>query len=495
MNAVIPENLDLQKHYTDYPPAQYISQFNPDHALYILSQITLVPIRNKTLADSLKDGFVPLYSVLLQRYVHQYKKYLTYFIDTGVIETDGKFWTAAHSGTRSKSTGYKFVEQHDRAITVTVEYTPVFRNLLVNRRKANYAALRKKYGHLTKWLHPECHLRVDEPTALRYLETRRDAQIRDPSLREKKKKTNWFSYLDDLQKDPVVQFKYARATVEVVQSGELGCTVDDNVGRMHTALTNMKAELRNLLTYRGEPMVSIDITSSQLYFTMVLFQPDFYTSKYSRKIGRDVLTLKIEDVSTLIQEELKQTYSDYSLMLVNTIQHIDNQLIEHYRLLVGKVDNNPSKSDVYEFMQEQSQQTASPLITRKDSKEGMFEILFGKDRNSPMRKLYKQLFPEVAKVYSLIKQGSHSRLARLLQSIESHVMLKIITKKIATQHPHIPMFTIHDSIAVPVQYGETVRAIMEAELTRITGLCPRLKMEYWKPESLDWEKYQAALQS
>ena len=486
VKAIIPENLDLQKHYTDYPPAQHIPKFNPDHALYILSQITLVPIRNKTLADSLTDGFVPLYSPLLQKYVHEYAKYLNYFIATGVIETDGKHWTAAY-GIHAKSKGYRFVKQYEQVVTISQEYSSrSFRSVLVKKRREQYNELREEYGHLTKWLHPECGLTIDISTALLYLQTRRDAQIRDPSLRDEKKKRNLYSFLNDNHKDPVVQFKYAKATMEVIHSGELGCTVDSNVGRMHTALTNMKSELRHLLRYKEEALVSIDITSSQLYFTVVLFNKHFYTSKM-----RGGSSLKIEKINTKIHKEL----SPHTLMLVNLIQSFDNEIINDYKCLVGTVEEETPSSDIYEYMLHQSQDTESPLVDRAAAKTGMFEVLFGKDKRTKVWKRYNQLFPSVSELYQAIKEGNYKRLALLLQSIESHVVLKIVTKTIAKKHPHIPMFTIHDSIAVPVQYEETVRQIMEAELTRVTGLQPRLRMEYWNPKLLDWEKYRAALQS
>jgi hypothetical protein len=68
-------------------------------------------------------------------------------------------------------------------------------------------------------------------------------------------------------------------------------------------------------------------------------------------------------------------------------------------------------------------------------------------------------------------------------------MLKIITKRVAIEFPKAPLFTIHDSVATTEDYKEAVLKIMDDELTELTGFPPKLKVDYWGAENIDWNKY------
>jgi hypothetical protein len=56
-------------------------------------------------------------------------------------------------------------------------------------------------------------------------------------------------------------------------------SVDPNVHRFHSNLTCMKSIYRNLLTYDGQKLVSIDIKNSQPYLSTKLLDPKFWFCK------------------------------------------------------------------------------------------------------------------------------------------------------------------------------------------------------------------------
>lgn len=60
----------------------------------------------------------------------------------------------------------------------------------------------------------------------------------------------------------------------------------------------------------------------------------------------------------------------------------------------------------------------------------------------------------------------------------------MITKKIASKYPYIPLYTIHDSIVTTERYVGTVRKYMIEELTKRIGIPPTLEEEIWSPENL-----------
>lgn len=156
--------------------------------------------------------------------------------------------------------------------------------------------------------------------------------------------------------------------------------------------------------------------------------------------------------------------------------------------------NNHHRQDLYTYMQEQSTNALGfNFSDRAQVKKGMFEVLFSKNSyygKTGVKQLFKQLFPSVNPLFEILKEGDHSRLPRLLQRLESHIILKVITKAIHRKNKNIPLFTIHDSITTTAEHAGTVRAIMEKELTLLVGLPPKLKTEPWHPDELNWAKYQ-----
>jgi hypothetical protein len=495
MKAVLPEGFDIDEHCVSYPPTRYgFKKFNRDHALYILTQITLVPVRNKDLADQIKDNLTPLYSILLRKVVHNYNDYLSYFEKTRVIYINRKYRPGVFFPGEALSRGYRFVGEYTGPEVEQIDYSAKFTKTLAKKRRQEYQLLKKEYDHLTKWLWPICHLEIDAATANEFLQLRRQAQIEIPSLRDTRRHP---IYGTVEQKDPNVQYKHAKANVNNLLSKDIGCTVDQTVGRMHTVLTNMKSDLRHLVTHAGEPLVSIDITNSQPYLSTMLFNPLMYSSKRrppkaSLERGGRGKKLKTDKINPRISKEI----SDSPLMLSNIRQMLDSEDFKLYQSLVS-AKTDPNGHDIYTYMAEKSAESFGATFTDRNAvKVGMFEVLFSSNvyaGRTGVKRLFRTLFPSVSRLFHQLKENDHTRLPCLLQSIESYIMLKVITKTIAKKYPDVPLFTIHDSITTTAKHLDKVKALMETELTRIVGLPPKLKVETWHPDSLDWDKYQVAL--
>jgi hypothetical protein len=93
--------------------------------------------------------------------------------------------------------------------------------------------------------------------------------------------------------------------------------------------------------------------------------------------------------------------------------------------------------------------------------------------------MFKEMFPYVYEVFRQIKSKDKSLLPRLLQSIESYLMINVIAKRISIEYPDAPIFTIHDSISTTAEYVDIVEAIMTEELTKAIGHTPKLEPEVW----------------
>jgi hypothetical protein len=106
--------------------------------------------------------------------------------------------------------------------------------------------------------------------------------------------------------------------------------------------------------------------------------------------------------------------------------------------------------------------------------------------NRKARQIFINRFPRVHFIFSKIRgnlKGDHfmgyQRFAILLQSIEAHLMLDIILKRISQEHPGTIAITIHDSILTGLYTNnvEAVAQIMKEEFTKFVGFTPVLKID------------------
>jgi len=74
----------------------------------------------------------------------------------------------------------------------------------------------------------------------------------------------------------------------------------------------------------------------------------------------------------------------------------------------------------------------------------------------------------------------------LLQQIESHLVLQVITKRIARERPTMPLFTIHDSIVTTEGNENYVQEIIIQEMKKAVGFGPGLRIERWTPDNLSF---------
>jgi hypothetical protein len=476
MKAIIPDNFITSAHLRKYPPAHYgLTTFNVDHALYLLTQLTLAPAQDQQLLDNidLEHNFIPLHAKLLQAKVHNYKSYLSYFMKTYVIESDNRYVREIDRPGEGKSIGYRFTSDYYFADLQTVEYGQAWLNILKKKQRQKYNELKKEYNHLVKWLWPTCDIQIDFKSAQQWLTLRKKAQMSYPELRSRE--LNRKKHIVEI-KNPITQFKFAKANILSLYIGDTHCSVDKTTFRMHSVLTNMSSIMRNFLTYKGQSLVSIDIKNCQPYLITALLNQDIYSTQ---RRGINLSNLN---------PELYARFK-HNLPPVNTLKELMmNEDVYLYKSLVSNVDNNPL--DLYEYMLKECEKNSIRYDNRNAIKVGMYEVLFTANRyGTPIKKLFKKLFPTIDQLCKAIKESNKANLACLLQSIESHIVLKVITKRLAREEPKAPIFTIHDSVVTTQSYANKLKTIMIEELTILTGLPPKLKKEIWTPEAVDWNIY------
>ena len=273
-------------------------------------------------------------------------------------------------------------------------------------------------------------------------------------------------------------------------------------GRVHSNLTRLSKRLRPFLRYNGMPLTNIDIKNSQpLFMSLILkgyklkgkalgissfrkktynpysevesqycvFEEELEKLKLQRKNKEENQSQNDENQSSKKEEislppllplhyDVKNIISSYSSKTYDDFfWHSDEELF--LNLVQG--------GKLYETLMEESNQT------REQTKETLFRCWYGKRKVPPS---FRNLFPTVADVANDVKKKDYRRLAQLLQTYESTLMIYRVCERIRLEKPGVPIFTIHDSIMTTPENVETVKAYIR-QAFREVGLSVSLKEE------------------
>ncbi|WP_156340072.1 hypothetical protein [Nonlabens sp. YIK11] len=265
---------------------------------------------------------------------------------------------------------------------------------------------------------------------------------------------------------------------------------DSTVKRFHFNLTNMPSWMRNALKYDGKTLISLDIKNSQPYMSLLLLDPNFWclkSSKISDEAQNPSKTIKSSNKLTIhhiINKTSPQLQTSYT-MLVESVKPLLNRDFTSYISAV-------TSGTFYEYLNNQIRlATGVAIEDRKQLKDVMFLVLFGangyrglESRRKLFKEVFEKSFPNINELFQVIKKQKKNTLACLLQSIESHLILDVITKLISEKYPRAPLFTIHDSIATTEDYAQDVYQMMVEKLSEYIGYPPKLAMEEWKEENI-----------
>jgi hypothetical protein len=261
----IPKNLDIDDLLTDYDFMK-IAGFHRDNLYYILHLINEIPANNKDVIT--ESGYVSLNSILLRKWVRDYSKYIACLVELRVIECDG------HYVLNTKSKGYRYCEQYRTQLTrVLVTDLPLIKKLSDWQAGNDYAnknapelantsenPLDGVYAPISKWYKAGV-IAIDVNAANTYNEKTLADKTRNSE------KSNWdkkYKHEGTYKlKDPYLQYVAGHRNIDNLAKGYYNLHADDNVFRLHSAITNCKKELRQFITIQGQKVVAVDLSNSQ----------------------------------------------------------------------------------------------------------------------------------------------------------------------------------------------------------------------------------------
>ena len=187
----------------------------------------------------------------------------------------------------------------------------------------------------------------------------------------------------------------------------------DNYGRIHTNFTILKSFIRkNCLLIDGEETFEIDIKNSQPLFLCKLIE----------SYGKEIVN--------------KDEFSLFKYLTIN-----------------GKF---------YQYIIKNSE-----IKTKREIKECVYKVFFGKNYNNKHDTLFKKLFPTIhdfIKYYKNIK-GDYKILSYDLQNLESNLIFNKIVNDLRIKYPKIHLITVHDSIICSKKYKDIVIDIFTEKLS------------------------------
>lgn len=450
----VPENFNINVLVIDNPPE---FKFHRDKFNYIAHLINDIPSKKKNLEDGYRYwekedySFTSLYSPLLQAKIQDYKKYIQYLTDNGVLVSDNLHIKG------QKSIGYKFSKKYQTDIKPVPLTKQIFIKRVLQFVNVDYDSLKssfiksgenneQKYDYLTKWF--------NEKLTIDYVGAK--------------------SYLDELFEQELLQFGHEKAmikknlrkiVVEKIHRGNFLSRVDMTVGRLHTVLTQLKSELRQFVRYDGKKLVAADLKNSQPYLSTILFDAE-------RLNRREILK-----VIKSYNHNFNTSYNPFN------IPYYVSKNIETYKNYVesGKLYERFVVALIEEGVLDPNEDFDT---LRGTAKKAVLTSIFSPNNAIAYKtemKIFKQIFPEVYSVFKTIKygKGKHNTLAILLQKIETELVLDEVCKIISEANPSIPIFTLHDAVITTENHIEFVEMVMKEVLAEAIGLNPTIKREYW----------------
>jgi hypothetical protein len=446
----IPSTIDLEAFLKKYPPA---FKYKIDYFYSIIEHLSSGMDEQDLDANK---GYINMNAQKMQQFNQNYKNYLKHLLDNWFLRTDMKYIPG------EKSRGYLL--NNYKGHQAEVKRIPVVDFKVKQKKKAELQIEEKerektviKHKHLTKWFNSK--LEIDTESAIKMIEEMYTEQTGGIKGIRKGKPSDWAK-----------RYKAIYA-INKFANQEFYYSVDNNVGRFHSNLTNIKREIRNFITYDGQKLVNVDIKNSQPLLSTLLLHKSFYQNQSE--------LLNFFTFPTFLQLLLPPSFKTISNHTTNTTIIM---LVERLKKLTDKgfgEYENYVHSGVFYKKLAVTMYPRQPY-DKQAMKEMVFTIFFSNNRLiTQSKKDFKAHFSNVYEVFRLIKVKNHRALAHLLQRIESNIMIETVASRIAKERPNLPFFTIHDSIATTDGNEDYVANIVVEEALKLTKLSVKVGFEYW----------------
>jgi hypothetical protein len=465
---VIPNGLQISQLLELNPPRFKKKKIKIDVFYFIIDLITVRTYKSSN--EEFLD-FVDIHSDYFNSFHHDYKEYIQYLKDHQIIETD-------YYIPEEKSYGYSIHLEHIDFECPFIEI-PITDNVIKQKIESNqfyktlFSPAATSYNHLSKWFNPS--LVINSKFAIRKIK-KMYQEIEDNkhmySKRQLSKAKN--KLLKNLN------------VIQELKSQNFYCDLDNNIGRFHSNLTNLKKELRSFITYEGRQLVNIDIRNSQPFLSTCLFRPEFWDRNHSGlNIYKIPTALNIIDGYGISKHDVK-TYG------MNAYEHIDDLMNRvcvytmSVTFLLKRLNRESNDYISFSFSRFFYKKVFDKIypgmqFEKAKAKKSFFQFIYSANNENywEEKRFISEAFPVATELFEFIKEKDYVLLSHIMQRLESILMIEVISRRIAAEKPQLPFFTVHDSIATLPEEVPYVKQVIKEEFKRYLGIVPKLGVERW----------------
>ena len=467
----IPINLDIEKLEEKYQEEFKKNGIRIPQLLFILDSLVQSRILNRDEMEEKEIEFTPLCTTLLDAVVHNYSNYIQFLLAAQILISDGQYIKG------EKCRGFAYNNPYNGKALMEIKIEDYKLSKALKREKAKYKIelkeKNKKYHFITKhW--DSNKLDIDYFGAYQWIERNAQKEILENEFGINKTKNKSSARIVDTAEDRKLMLRRIKDN-----NYSYGFAGEGN--RFYSPITNLKRELRNFLTYDGKSLVEIDIKNSQPLLSLVLFNPSFWIDRlldFGKKIKLKYL---LGDVYKDIKNNVK--YNNIIMLLKTDI----NQYSKEFQLYKSLV----LSGKFYEYIQEHFEPLYPERFdTLNKVKIEVLRIMFSNPNRHSLSFYkpcitFKKHFPIVYYLFSFINSVKDNYLPIILQKIESYLVIDNICKKINELYPHIPLFTVHDSIITTKENEAIVADIMRSEIYKRMGYEPQVKTKGLLPSNVE----------
>ena len=466
---VIPNGLQISQLLELHPPKFKKKKIKIDVFYFIIDLITARTY--KSTSDHF-GGYVDIHSNHFLYFNHEYKDYLDYLKRHGIIDTDyyipdeKSYGYCINLGTIDFEYPFLEIPIKDNFIRAKVESDQFYKEI--------FSPGATNYTYLSKWFNPL--LRIDAKRARKILVK---MYVEVEANKEKYKPKELIKAKNKLLKNLSV--------IEELEAQHFYCDIDNNIGRFHSNLTNLKKELRSYITYQGKNLVNIDIRNSQPFLSTCLFRPQFWNrNHHGLNIYKIPTALNIIDGYTVsknnvkihgmhayeyINDRINDRINIYTMSVTFLLKSVDTCCNEYISFCFSRNFYGKVFAKIY---------PGKPFVKNK-AKKSFYQFIYSANHENywEEKRLISEAFPEATELFEFIKKKNYVLLSHIMQRLESILIIEVVARRIAAEKPNLPFYTVHDSIATFPEEVPYVKQVIKEEFKRYLDIVPKLGLENW----------------
>lgn len=443
---------------------------NGDRAVYVLHTLYIQQFRRGSKIKSLKQ-YYPLKSQHLKTILgkSQYRRTLDQMLRWNLIEYNANYYFAPGHHSKTYRIGTKYRRQ--RFTLYQIRNAWLCRNIR-RQHLAFTLGMPAPYAYVCEWL--------DKLTIEEVPESVLEAAVNEKTRRTSGKR-------DALQK----RREFFQYQIDNLKSGQHFTPIKDDYGRLHSVLTNLKADFRDYLRLNGRTLTSIDIKTSQL-ITAGITTYNHITTPYN------TINPSIPNHTTTTTPSPSPTPNNqYTITIIECPTLRTPPLFWHCPDDLTLWFDQIASGDLYLYLMERADipipdDKQKRKRARAKFKRKLFTVLFGPNlTDSPVLTALCDTFPTIARAAQEIKQidrvkqvyaerlqggdtegqarkyikkeckSMYGAFAREMQRRESQIVFDLMVAKLMKEYPYIPVLTIHDSILTTPEHVTSVKGLMQ----------------------------------